>query len=111
MIKLGVMLVKHKEELNNWKSVIGLKIEDKVLGNITKGEGHPIYPFMNSLFGVSMGMTYVNVHMGNKTCKCKAWQMSGIPCEHACAIILSLGQNVTYLLINGSHCRCKSIYT
>ena len=65
MIKLGVMLVKHKEELNNWKGAIGPNIEEKVLGNIAKGEGRPIYPFMNSLFCVSMGTTYVNVHIGN----------------------------------------------
>ena len=91
MIKLGVMLVKHKEESNNKKGSIGPKIEEKVLGNIAKGEGHLVYPFMNSQFGVSMDTTYVNVHMGNRTCTCKAWQMSGIPCEHVYVVILSLG--------------------
>ncbi|RVW19757.1 hypothetical protein CK203_113351 [Vitis vinifera] len=36
MSKLSSMLVKHKEESNNWKGCIG--IEDKVLQNIAKGE-------------------------------------------------------------------------
>ena len=50
--KLGYMLVKHKEESNNWKGSIGLKIEDKVLQNIAKGEVYPVTPFMNGVFGV-----------------------------------------------------------
>ena len=52
MSKLGSMLVKHKEESNNWKGSIGLKIEDKVLQNIAKGEVYPMTPFMNGVFGV-----------------------------------------------------------
>ena len=46
------ILVKHKEESNNWKGSIGLKIEDKVLQNIAKGEVYPVTPFMNEVFGV-----------------------------------------------------------
>ena len=72
IIKLGAMLVKHKEELNNLKGAIGPKIKEKVLGNIAKVKGHLVYPLSNNLFGVSMGTIYVNVHMGNKTCTCKA---------------------------------------
>ena len=37
MIKLGGMLVKHKEESPKLKGSIGPKIEEKVLLNITKG--------------------------------------------------------------------------
>ena len=32
--------------------------------------------------------------MVNKTCTCKEWQIFGIPCEHACVVILLIGQNV-----------------
>ena len=39
MIKIGGMLVKHKEESLKWKGSIGPKIEDKVLLNIIKGGG------------------------------------------------------------------------
>ena len=88
MIKLGGMLVKHKDDSLNWKGKIGLKIEEKVKGNISKGEGYLVSPFMNSLFGVSIGRAYDIVDMVNKTCTCKTWKMSGIPCEQACVIIL-----------------------
>ncbi|RVW78636.1 hypothetical protein CK203_046747 [Vitis vinifera] len=54
---------------------IGPKIEAKVQENIAKGAVYPVTPFMNGVFG--------------------GWQMLGIPCEHATAIIISIGQNVT----------------
>ena len=38
------MLVNHKEESLKWKGSIGSKIEEKVLLNITKGEGYAINP-------------------------------------------------------------------
>ena len=34
MLKLDALLVKHKEESNNWKGCIGPKIEEKVMTNI-----------------------------------------------------------------------------
>ena len=54
IIKLGDMLVKHKEELVRWKGSIGPKIEENVITNITKGEGYAVRPFMNGRFAVSM---------------------------------------------------------
>ena len=56
MIKLGGM---HKDESLNWKGAIGPKIVEKVKGNISKGEGYLVSPFMDSMFGVSIGKAYV----------------------------------------------------
>ncbi|XP_059591679.1 uncharacterized protein LOC132253518 [Vitis vinifera] len=50
MAKLGSMLVKHKEQSNNWKGSPGPQIEEKVLQNIVKGEVYPVTPFMNGIF-------------------------------------------------------------
>ena len=36
IIKLGGMLVKHKEDSKHWKGSIGPKIEEKLMTNITK---------------------------------------------------------------------------
>eukprot|EP00261_Vitis_vinifera_P038379 XP_019079622.1 PREDICTED: uncharacterized protein LOC109121562 [Vitis vinifera] len=94
MAKLGSMLVKHKEESNNWKGCIGPKIEEKVQQKIAKGEVYPVTPFMNGIFGVSIGTTFLNVDIIKRTCTCRGWEMLGIPCEHAAAVILSIGQNV-----------------
>ena len=37
---------------------------------------------------------YVNVNLREHTCTCKAWQMVGIPCEHACTAIRKMKQDV-----------------
>ena len=44
-------------------------------------------PFMNNKFGVSIERVFVIVDLVNRTCTCKAWKMSEIPCDHSCAII------------------------
>ena len=93
MIKLGGMLIKHKEESLKWKGSIGLKIEEKVLLNMTNGEGYAINPYPNNKFGFSIGKIFVLTDLVNRTCTFMTWQMSGLPCEHACAIIQSIGQN------------------
>ena len=72
VIKLGGMLVKHKEELKHWKGSIGPKIEEKFMTNIIKGEGYAVSPFMSSRFGVSIGRVFVTVDLINRTCTCKA---------------------------------------
>ena len=94
MLKLGALLVKHKEESSNWKGCKGLKIEGKVMTNIAKGKELLVFPFMNGFFTVSTRKAFVNVDMFNRSCTCKEWKMEGIPCEHACVVILSIGQNV-----------------
>ena len=49
---------------------------------------------MNGFFTISTGKAFVNVDMFNRSCTCREWQMVGIPCDHACVAILSIGQNV-----------------
>ena len=94
MIRLGGTLLKHKEESMNWKGSIGPKIEYKVMVNINKGGGFLVSPFMNSRFGVSIRRTLVIVDLVNRTCICNGWEMLGIPYEHSCVVIQSIGQNV-----------------
>ena len=72
IIKLGGMLVKHKEDSKHWKGFIGPKIEETFMTNITKDEGYATSPFMNSKFGVSIGKVFIIVDLINRTCTCKA---------------------------------------
>ena len=46
MTKLGVMLVKHKIDINDSKDTIGLKIEEKVKINIVNKKVYTVSPFM-----------------------------------------------------------------
>ena len=52
---MGALLVKHKEESNNWKGCIGPKIEEKVMTNIAKGKTLPISQFKNGFFTSLLG--------------------------------------------------------
>nr|GEV82222.1 transposase, MuDR, MULE transposase domain protein [Tanacetum cinerariifolium] len=45
-------------------------------------------------FQVYYGRTQHCVHIGDKTCSCGAWQLSGIPCCHATAAIMSRSKNL-----------------
>ena len=62
--------------------------------NIAKGEVYTISPFSESIFGVFIGTSIFNVDIKEHSCTYWAWEMSGIPCEHACAVIGFNGQNV-----------------
>ena len=93
--KLRVMLVKHKQEANNWKGTIGPKIDEKIKNNIVKGEVYSVNPFMDSFFVVVMGNSVLNVDIVERTRTCRRWQRSSIPCEHECVFILFIGQNVS----------------
>ena len=48
-------------------------------------------PFNESIFGVFIGISIFNVNIKEH---CLAWEMSRIPCEHACVVIGFNGQNV-----------------
>ncbi|KAL6314386.1 hypothetical protein AAG906_021444 [Vitis piasezkii] len=68
--------------MSNWERSIGPKTEDKLLHNIAKSETF------------SDGKAKISVDLRQHTCSCLAWQMSGIPCEHACAMIQKMNQDV-----------------
>ena len=94
MANLGAMLVKHKAESNAWKGIIGLKIEEKVKINIAKWEVYSVSLFMETFYAVFVGDLVLNVDIKEQSCTCRGWKMSGIPCDHACSVLLSIRQNV-----------------
>lgn len=91
--KLGAMLVRHKAESNEWKGTMGLKMDAKVRNTI--GEVLSVSSYMTTLYDVFSNDAIVNVDILERTCGCRSWQMLGIPCKHACVVILYLGQNAT----------------
>ena len=94
MAKLGAMLVKQKAESTTWEGSIRPKIKKNVILNITKSMAYPVNPLTNGVFRVFIGKSIFNVDIMNRTCSCKDWKMLGIPCEHACAALLSTSQNI-----------------
>ena len=88
------MIVKHKQESNNWKCAIGSKIDEKVNNNIAKGEVYSVNPFMDTFFVVVVDNSVLNVDIVERTCTCRRWKMSIITYKHEYAVILFIGQNV-----------------
>ena len=84
------MLVKHKAESNVWKGIIGPKIEEKVKINIEKGEVYSVSLFMETFYVVFVGDLVLNVDIKERFCTCRDRKISGISCDHACAILLNI---------------------
>lgn len=86
--RLSEILVNKKNELGNWKFSFGPKIVDKVCEN--QKVGHDLVATCQSVaeFEVQeqrLGKVLVNLKFS--TCTCLEWQMTGIPCPHACRAI------------------------
>ena len=78
-------MTKKKEALQKWSGNITPKIIDKLRKNVElSAHCHPEESGMG-VFGVfSNEKTYI-VELNMHTCTCKRWQLTGIPCSHACA--------------------------
>ncbi|RVW63770.1 hypothetical protein CK203_059629 [Vitis vinifera] len=94
MDKFAHLACDHMGSTENWKAPIGPKTEEKLLENIIKSGSLPVYPYVGGVFKVFNMKVYVDVNLRERTCTCKAWQMAGIPCEHACAAIRQMKQDV-----------------
>ena len=95
MDKLGSLLIEHKNGLVKWNGCIGPKTKEKIALNIGKSENYITYLHLGSSMKVSNGKAFLKVDLMEQTCTCKAWQMSGIPCDHACAAIRRMGFDVS----------------
>jgi hypothetical protein len=76
---------KKKEATEKWTGNITPKIRDKLRKNVELSANcHPEASGMG-VFGVlSNGKTYI-VELNMYACTCRRWQLTGIPCSHACA--------------------------
>ena len=47
-------------------------------------------PSNNLIFQVNHNMDFLTIDMGSRTCTCRKWDISGIPCFHAVSCIFFL---------------------
>ena len=94
MDKLVRMLTNHISETEKWKSVVGPKTREKLLGNIMRSGPISIMPYIKDLFKVFTSEVFVVFNMNDRYCDCMAWKMFGFPCAHACAVIQTMRQDV-----------------
>ncbi|RVW75148.1 hypothetical protein CK203_053907 [Vitis vinifera] len=94
MDKLVAMLDTHMRGTDKWKSVVGPKIEEKLMSNITRSTPITVMPYLGGTFKVFTGDVYLVVDMQQHKCTCLTWKMSGLPCAHVCAVIRTLRHDV-----------------
>ncbi|GFZ20795.1 hypothetical protein Acr_28g0015000 [Actinidia rufa] len=86
--RLSEILLYKKAELRKWRLPFGPKIVEKLSEN--QKVGHDLVVIFHSDFEVELqdqctGRVVVNLKFGS--CACLEWQMTGIPCPHACRAI------------------------
>ncbi|KAK4284108.1 hypothetical protein QN277_000981 [Acacia crassicarpa] len=93
--KLAKMWCARKEATAEWKNGVGPNIEAKLKENALMAESMEVEDDEPDKMLVRAKLTNFIVNLASRDCTCKAWQMSGIPCPHACAAIKK-GQGDVY---------------
>ena len=76
---------KKKEATQKWTDNLTPKIRDKLRKNIELSTNcHPEESGMG-VFGVLSNDKQYIVELNMHTCTCRRWQLTGVPCSHACA--------------------------
>ena len=96
MDKLIGMLDTHMHSTKKWKSMVGPKIEEKLMSNIMTSGLISVLSYLGGAFKVFIGEVYLVVDMHQRTCTCMTWKMSGLSCSHVCDVIHTLRHDVLY---------------
>ncbi|XP_020262552.1 uncharacterized protein LOC109838530 [Asparagus officinalis] len=76
-----------------WTSYLCSKVEKIVRENMEKGHTLEIRQSRDDIFEVQSHRT-TRVDLENRTCTCRAWDVTRIPCVHACAVIIYMKRDV-----------------
>ncbi|CAM8922453.1 unnamed protein product [Rhodiola kirilowii] len=84
--KLAELMLTRKAEIPTWEFNIGDKLEMKLRENISRAAGLMISQISEFTFQ-TCSETIHDVDMATRSCSCLEWQMTGIPCPHACSVL------------------------
>ena len=74
-----------RKEIDEMYGTICPKIRKKLDKNIDFANNYQASPAAEHLFQVKGFHGEYEVHIKKMECSCRAWQLTGIPCRHACA--------------------------
>ncbi|XP_025685673.1 uncharacterized protein [Arachis hypogaea] len=96
--KLANLLYTAKLEMTKWKNEVGPKIDKILMEHVARSEFLKAVRYGDHNVMVRGSNVDVCVNLLRKECTCLEWQMTGIPCPHACAAIKLLHGNIyTYV--------------
>ncbi|KAJ9671317.1 hypothetical protein PVL29_025151 [Vitis rotundifolia] len=93
-LKLSELLLRKQSEVAKWETPVGGKIEMKIKENQNLAVGlnhHTISPTNMEVY--ENGETFA-VALDMKSCSCREWEMTGIPCRHACCAVTAANTNI-----------------
>ncbi|KAL2485962.1 MuDR family transposase [Abeliophyllum distichum] len=108
---LMIRMVNKKEEPAKWKSDVGPRIE-KIIEKHRKS-----LRYLHATYSGDKRFEVRNIHSGHinavdlvaKTCSCRSWQLSGVPCGHVICSLESRGMS-SDLMMYVSDCYKKDAY-
>ncbi|KAM0861761.1 hypothetical protein ACQ4PT_045688 [Festuca glaucescens] len=86
MNQLMIRFVSKRKETEDMCGTICPKIRKKLDKNIDFAVNYGASPAVEQLFKVEGLCGEYEVNIQKLECTCRAWQLSGIPCRHACAV-------------------------
>ncbi|XP_074303979.1 uncharacterized protein LOC141638464 [Silene latifolia] len=83
-------LVREKIEMEGSSHVVCPKVQERLEIEKDKASMCKALPSRPTLFQVHIGIDHVTVDLEARTCTCKKWELTGIPCFHAVSAIFEV---------------------
>lgn len=97
-----------RKNVGKWHGNFGPRIMKKLNENIVEGIGWHVDFNGDDGYEIKKGRQQFKVKLKGKTCSCRAWDLTGIPCPHACCAIFDLGKDPEEFI---DECYSKEVYT
>lgn len=92
--KLMVRIAAKSEVMNKWTSKLCPNIERRLERSKAMASGCWVLHAGLMEFQVDASEGQFAVHLGNNTCSCQKWQLTGLPCAHAIAALAKNGNPI-----------------
>lgn len=90
--------------MDKWNDTICPKIREKVDENIVLSRDSIAKPAVGKKFQVSKGENAFVVDLNKRTCSCREWDITGIPCIHAMSSTRKVIQNHLLMMVMEKGC-------
>ncbi|XVF67747.1 hypothetical protein PTKIN_Ptkin10aG0147000 [Pterospermum kingtungense] len=103
MVFVMEKIVEKRDFFTKWKNNYGPFIKDKLDDYKKEGVDWRVHWNGEKRCEVKKGRKQFTVNLKNKECSCRVWQLSGIPCPHACCTIWHDGKDPDVFLHKWYH--------
>ncbi|XP_074266612.1 uncharacterized protein LOC141589891 [Silene latifolia] len=88
-----------KAEMERKAITVCPRVQQKLEEEKEKSVDYYVLPSSATVFQVKIGIDEVSVNLEKRTCTCKKWDLTGIPCNHVAAAIFDIhGQPEDYVI-------------